>query len=542
MSPSRSPEIEPLTPDPTPDQQVLSPAEAAEIRRLLSRPRTRNLSAVERGTINLNLIDKMKEQYDAVLATLYYNVDECLNTFQPSEQTAWTLDLDQMRSLLELWNPTRHQVHTPWAHIGTPADSVLGKGSADLQDADVWYLTSQDFASLMSRKEPIRKCIVIRESWADVADKGKIEAFLHILTAYFSPTTVEVQDLSGQEKRPKRFHCTEYARKILTSLNNETSLSKGDPPLNLLNLKAKPILVRDIFAELTSEDFTRFKLLDIICQRAETTAKRMTINPTKQDHLPATNAGKAKRAPTIFGREIDLQSCLTFGLFAQRGSFSGWHVDVLNGTYVTCIAGLKAWFIHQYPLTEAEKAAFARDGHRWRPNPSRVKLILLRPGDTLYMPAGELVPHAPVTVTACLMRGGMLWDTLRIRDILSNIAWITENNDVTNESIPAQLAPCWHELNDLVHNEPQMVELIQDRTDTPVDRTTMAEQVEEGESLRDFFHSITQRMQDALKCDCAKVCTGNICSCQKKNQASDFKCTAWCHPKVKNTEPRPCML
>jgi len=534
--------MEPLTPDSTPDQPVLSPAQLAELNHLLPRrPRTRQLTAVERDTINHNLVDRMKEQYDAVVTTLYYHVDECLKTFQPFERTAWTLDLEQMRSLLETWNPARHQIQTPWAHIGTTTDSILGNGSAELQDADVWYLTSQEFETLMSRGEPIRKCLVIRESWTDVADEGKIEAFLHILAAYFSPTTVEVQDLSGEVKHPKSVPCTDYVREIMASINNETSLSKLNPPKNLLNLKAKPIVGRDIFAEITSENFTRFKLLDVICQRAESTAKAMTSKTVKGDELPATNAGKTKRAPTVFGREIDLQSCLTFGLFAQRGSFSGWHVDVLNGTYVTCIAGLKAWFIHQHPLTKAEKVAFARDGQRWRPHPSRVKLILLRPGDTLYMPAGELVPHAPVTVTDCLMRGGMLWDTLRMRDILSNIAWITENNDVTNESIPAQLAPCWHELEDLVYNQPQMVESIQDRTDSPVDRSAMAEQVEGGQSLHAFFNSITQRMHAALKCDCVKVCTSNICRCHN-NQASDYKCTAWCHPKVKNTEPRPCML
>jgi hypothetical protein len=531
--------MEPLTPDPTLDHPVLSPADAAKLGLLLSGPLTRYSTAVERNTIKLNLVDRMKEQYDAVLATLYYHVDECLKTFGPSERTAWTLDLEQMCSLLETWNPARHQIQTSWAHIGTPTDSILGKGSADLQDADVWYLTSQEFRTLISRVEPIRKCLVIRDSWTDVVDTGKIEAFLRILTAYFSSTTVEVQDLNGQEKHPKPVPCTDYVRDIMASVNNATSLSKQNPPKNLLNLKSKPILDRDDFAEIASEDFTRFKLLDVICQRAESTAKQMTTKTAKPDRLPATNAGKAKRAPTIFGREIDLQSCLTFGLFAQRGSFSGWHVDVLNGTYVTCVAGLKAWFIHQHPLTEAEKVAFAQDGQRWRPHPSRVKLILLRPGDTLYMPAGEVVPHAPVTVTDCLMKGGMLWDTLRMRDILSNIAWITENNDVTNESIPAQLAPCWHELEELVCNQPQMVESIQDRTDSPMNGSAPAEQVEGGESFRAFFNSITQRMQAALKCNCAKVCTGNICRC-RGNQASDYKCTAWCHPKVK--EPRPCML
>jgi len=496
---------------------------------------------VERDATNFSLDDRMKDLYDAVLEVLYYDVDECLRTFQASEQTAWTKDLEQMSSLLESWNPTRHQMQKSWAQIGTLKDSTLGASSVALQDADVWYLTPQEFATLTSRGEPIRKCLVIRESWTDVADEGKIETFLNTLTALFGTTTVEVQHLSGQEKRPKCVCCTEYVQKIRASLNDGASLSKDKPPLNLLNLKAKVIRGRDIIAEITSENVARFKLLDAICQRAESTAKGMTLNHAKQDNLPATNAGKAKRASTILGREVDLQSCLTFGLFAQRGSFSGWHVDVLNGTYVSCMAGLKAWFIHQHPLTEAEKAAFAKKGHRWRPHPSRVKLILLRPGDTLYMPAGELVPHAPITVTDCLMRGGMLWDTLRIRDILSNIAWITENNDVTNESIPAQLAPCWNELKDLVHNEPQMVELTQERTDMTMDRSTTAAQVEGGEPLRAFFDNITLRMHAALSCDCAKVCTDKICRC-RKNQASDFKCSGWCHPKVKNAELRHCML
>jgi hypothetical protein len=56
------------------------------------------------------------------------------------------------------------------------------------------------------------------------------------------------------------------------------------------------------------------------------------------------------------------------------------------------------------------------------------------------MPPGEIVVHAPVTLRDCLMTGGMIWDSLRIRDIANNIEFVSANDFITNEDIPTNLA------------------------------------------------------------------------------------------------------
>ena len=129
----------------------------------------------------------------------------------------------------------------------------------------------------------------------------------------------------------------------------------------------------------------------------------------------------------------------------------------------------------------------------------------------------------------------MIWDTLSIRDILSNILWVTENNDVTNEPIPAQLVACWNELAKMARNEPHLVELAAEQMDgdAHMGGTT--------ESLSTFIDNVTVRMKAALSCNCARACTKNICHCFS-NQASNRRCNAWCHPNVKNYLPRPCMI
>jgi hypothetical protein len=458
-----------------------------------------------------DLLHQLKAAYYEVLGKFCSEIDGCLKNFQ-TERTAWRKDLEYIRSLLK-WDHATGFADTNWAQIGTQEHSTLGKGSMDLNNADVWYMTCTEFANLVKRRDLIRKCSVIRESWDPVSDEGKIESFLDNLTLMFGTSSVEVQDLDSN-KKTTLLPCKKYVQTIRDSSKNKLPLSRSSPPLNLLNLKAAPIAGEDVFAKATSANPSRFNLLNAICYRAECTLVEETY------HSPPSNAGKTKRRATILGQEIDLQSCLTFGLFAQRGSFSGWHVDVLNGTYVTCIAGIKVWPIVISPLSDAEKAAFAKEGMNWRPHPSRVRLILLRPGDTLYMPAGELVPHAPITITDCLMRGGMVWDTLRLPDILYNILYATENNDVTNESIPKQMVPALGELGDIIYSEASLIGVADD-------------------SLSDLFDHVTGRMKAKLSCNCGKLCRSN-CYC-RTNQASDGKCTAWCHQNVRNYDPLDCM-
>ena len=515
------------------------------------------------NTVDDSVVGQLRRQYDSLLTALYMQLLGCLRTFTGTETTAWETDLRQMLTLLVAWRPGSLYSQPTWATIGTPEGSNIGRGSVSMQEADVWYMTPSEFGELLSQNEPIRKCLIIREPQEAESSHEVIKQFLERLSLKFGSTSVEIQNLNGEKKRPSFVPSKQYVQTVSRSMEGMRNLTSRGPPLNLLNLHYKAVETTNTFTQSISKHPKRFDILDILCTRAESTLKEMTMDPKRPNYVPESNAGKAKRAPTLFGTQIDLQSCHEFGLFAQRGCFSGWHVDVLNGTYVKCVAGLKAWFIHQHPLTEAEKRAFSAHGPHWQPHPSRVKLIVLQPGDTLYMPAGELVPHAPITMSDCLMRGGMRWDTLRTRDILANIAWIVENNSVTNEPIPAQLVACWAELEKMVQSEPDIVEWMPPRSVAtmkngdafvtgvadvsqnlmggPPTTTNLSGASGTTTNLSAYFDAVTARMKAAMRCECAgKVCTEAKCRC-KFNEASDYKCTAWCHPKTKNRDPRPCM-
>ncbi|KAK3620172.1 hypothetical protein LTR56_023566 [Elasticomyces elasticus] len=68
------------------------------------------------------------------------------------------------------------------------------------------------------------------------------------------------------------------------------------------------------------------------------------------------------------------------------------------------------------------------------------RIIILKEGDTDWMPPGVIVVHAPSTLPDCLMTGGMMWDLLRMRDVANNIEFISAHDTITNEDVPANLA------------------------------------------------------------------------------------------------------
>ena len=84
-----------------------------------------------------DLLHRLKATYDEVLGKLYSEIDDCLQSFQ-TECTAWRTDLEYMCSLFKQWNPATGFADTNWAQIGMQEHSTLGKGSVDLNSADVW--------------------------------------------------------------------------------------------------------------------------------------------------------------------------------------------------------------------------------------------------------------------------------------------------------------------------------------------------------------------------------------------------------------------
>ncbi|KAH8698074.1 hypothetical protein GQ44DRAFT_596995, partial [Phaeosphaeriaceae sp. PMI808] len=168
----------------------------------------------------------------------------------------------------------------------------------------------------------------------------------------------------------------------------------------------------------------RYRLLSLLTRKPG--------NPKPKEAHP----GKESVRPAQL---MDLEACLEFLLFGERGSFSGYHVDILNGTWVQCKTGLKLWFIYCGEWDETVQSSYGEQGLEWKPPPGSVQGILLRPGDTLIMRPGYLVIHAVLTVEDAFMTGGMIWSESGIGNIMANIEFILTNMVATNEQAPRQL-------------------------------------------------------------------------------------------------------
>ncbi|KAF2085074.1 hypothetical protein K490DRAFT_47607, partial [Saccharata proteae CBS 121410] len=127
----------------------------------------------------------------------------------------------------------------------------------------------------------------------------------------------------------------------------------------------------------------------------------------------------------------------TFNLYAQRGAFSAPHADLLGGTFITVLSGLKAWAFVPSP-SDAESDAFARFGQQWKPSARRIRTVMLGPGDTLVMPAGCV--HMPLTVEPALCFGGIFWDCADLTNTLKTVERNVRSPDCTNE-LPARQLP-----------------------------------------------------------------------------------------------------
>ena len=64
-----------------------------------------------------------------------------------------------------------------------------------------------------------------------------------------------------------------------------------------------------------------------------------------------------------------------------------------------------------------------------------MRVIIVEPGQVLWMPPGAKIVHASLTHQTCLMQGGMVWDSLRVSEIMANVRWILEHDDCTNQEL-----------------------------------------------------------------------------------------------------------
>jgi hypothetical protein len=271
-----------------------------------------------------------------------------------------------------------------------------------------------------------------------------------------------------------------------------------------------------------------------------------------EDHLRVQTLFHTAGGKEAKTRTIDCESCFRFVLYGERYSFSGWHLDVLNGTWLTVATGFRAWFIYTGPWTGEEKHAFARAGAHWKPPSQHVEMILLHPGDTLIMRPGHPVVHCVLTLDDSIARGGMIWSAVDMEKIVSNIDFIISRPMTTNEHIPRQL-PDYLDLLEkyLCWERPSYL-------DAELEKQMRRHQFTDGakETVVAFIRDLKGRK--VLSCHCSPTCRvpteadyhrwyalagedpqkkkhdqQRFCRCwwHREELVHVQGCSTWCHPK-----------
>lgn len=362
--------------------------------------------------------------------------------------------------------------------------------SASVESADVLCTTMGGLQQMLAGNALLTKLVLVRASPDDTfyENTARAEFIERLEDRYGGVGFLDVQDpsLPVSSYSARRMTFKDFSDALQARSGME--LDNARLPLNFLNL-------RDFLSlpEPPSARMSRFQLLQTLDARIES-----AIVPD------ASSAGKK-----IISRYLDVASCSRFLLFACRGAVSGFHVDLLTGTWVQAVSGRKAWPIITN-LSDEERLEFQKHGHEWTPPSDKVRMLVLEPGDLLVMPPGCLTPHAPITIDDCLMHGGMFWDEKRVIDIVESINWIIRHPKVTNEPVPNQLPEILFELHRLIREKPH--------------RFLRGDQTIE-ELLQKFEAAVRSMKGRQLGCSCRGKCTKS-CTCK----SSGFPCLMyWCH-------------
>ena len=367
----------------------------------------------------------------------------------------------------------------------------IGPISTTADDADVWYTTEDDIERMMAQNFILRKPTVVRSRQLGRRAQ-RLDHFLEALNDHFGDSKVDVQDPSTKKKAAVPLPVCD----IIDRIREGADIPAGRLPINLLNLK----YLGQVPPAPAFLNLRRFDILPAISSRLEAELTGQAI------------AGKRGHAVMVEAREVDLDRSLTFSLFAQRGAFTGFHVDSPDATWVFLEWGLKLW-IFATDTNESEMVKFTDEGDNWVPE--RVVAIVLEPGDTLIMPSAQLLPHAVLTLADSRMTGGMFMDALRILESIEKLLWISIRPSVSNEPIPLQLLRGWSHLRKLFY----------DRNQSTTDRAR--------------FEKITGLLCENLSCQCTGTCGKSCLTCRcSSSVAQDQRCTPWCRCHAASTRKK----
>lgn len=272
------------------------------------------------------------------------------------------------------------------------------------QAHDVLELDWETFRTLADQDILFCTPLIIKEAFAD-SNEYSCSAYADLIESSFPKGLINVETLY---KSP----CATRTSMVACMIRSAKHIPDGP---NLLDLQNISNAIRP-----GSTRLRRFRLLDFINHelRAEFTEK----------------AGKQ----TVL-TPFDVDSSQSFESFGFQGAFSGAHLDGLGGTWLRNLFGTKLYMVvPQSNMTEDDWMSFSQDSPVWDPK-GKARAIILRPGDVFFMPPSIKVVHAVLTLEACLMSGGMLWDELTILPTLHGLLWVCKNQATTNEPMPYQL-------------------------------------------------------------------------------------------------------
>ncbi|KAK0834139.1 hypothetical protein LTR03_014560 [Friedmanniomyces endolithicus] len=323
--------------------------------------------------------------------------------------------------LVELCTATEHRLaafdeDTPQSEhlqgmLGYLQSFVFARIGTDVEngdECDVFVCHSEDMEMLCRRGVRFTCCVLIKDELFNDVRMHSIDSYMHGLQMLFPNGDVEVQDnnisykgKNGQRRNPQMsIRDVQAARESMKTVSNaEVDSTKA---VNLLDMFDTTDCSLPSFLHLP-----RFKL------------------------MPATS----QSAPGKHGRRT-LADCQRFNVMGLRGSFSPAHCDLWNGTWIRTLDGVKMWNV-AVDITENEVEEWRSCERQKYWLPKKIVAIMLQKGDTLVMPPGVLVIHAPYTPTDCLLAGGMFWDFHASAQLPPNLAYIKKNSDwITNENPP----------------------------------------------------------------------------------------------------------
>ncbi|ETI26849.1 hypothetical protein G647_10295 [Cladophialophora carrionii CBS 160.54] len=351
-----------------------------------------------------------------------------------SDGIRWRHLADKYRDITSVTAPDA------FASCWVPANSTLGPGDVeDVADAEMIVMTWTEF---LDSRDLIaeRQVPVLLSEVPGVPPNLTVPSLIERLEFMERGATICIQEFSQSfPSAPVVSEVVAQFRQVI----QQSRLGRAYPPMNMLSIRGHlvPYAVPPPFEEM------RYQVLPYMAEQL-----RLEAHSKARGHR--ADVGKQPFEIKIGSRSIDLQECFSFVLLASRGSYSNVHVDVINGTWVSCLCGIKVWSFVPFP-TDAEKAAFQEQGAHWKPEPGRLKHVVLLAGEMLIMPAGSLTIHAPLTLEDCLMKGGMYMDAHRIIQFMDHLIWIARHPHVTNEPVQRELAKAWPHLEDIARRNPE---------------------------------------------------------------------------------------